>query len=142
LFLEKLAHEPHSGSLVSFWLDEQVKNLALAVHGSPQPQSLAPDRHDHFVEVPLRTRARTPGPQPAGELQAELPHPAPDRLIGDVEAALGQKLLDITVAQCEPKIEPYRLADDLGRVPVTRVGDRLHARSYSGSAVALAPVLP
>ena len=38
---------------------------ALAIARSLQPQSPAADRHDHLVDVPLRTRARAAGPQPA-----------------------------------------------------------------------------
>src|ERR671912_2295859 len=68
-------------------------------------------------------------PQPtqvAGERRSELEHPAPDGLIGDFEPTLGQELLDISVAQCEPEIEPDGVSDDVGWNLVACVGDRLH----------------
>jgi monovalent cation:H+ antiporter-2, CPA2 family len=37
------------------------------------------------------------------------------RLVGNVEAALGQELLDVTVAQGETEIEPHGMSDYLGR---------------------------
>jgi len=76
---------------------------------------IRPRRRDRFGHsefyldpfVPPGKRLRSPmsgnpcaGPQPAGELQVELPTPAPDRLIRDVEAALGnqdRRLLHCTV---------------------------------------------
>ena len=115
-----------AAALSRLGLHQQVQNLALAIDRSPQPQPLAADGHEHLVEVPLRTRARTSGPQPARELRAELPHPSPDRLIGDVEPALGQKLLHISETQREAEVEPNGLSDHLGRETVARVGDGLH----------------
>ena len=47
-----------------------------------------------------------------------------------VDATLGEKVLDIAVAQGEPKVEPDRMLDDRGRKPVTGVGQGAHHAPY------------
>jgi len=44
--------------------------------------------------------------------QTELYRPAPDALIGDVYAALGEHILDIAKAEGKPEIEPDGVMDD------------------------------
>ena len=48
------------------------------------------------------------------------------RLIGEVQAPLGQKLFHIAVAQGEARIRPRRVPDDFGRELVASVGEGLH----------------
>jgi hypothetical protein len=57
---------------------------------------------------------------------SELESPAPNRLIGHVEPALGQEFLHVAVAQGEPEIEPDRVPDDLGWELMSGVGDGRH----------------
>jgi hypothetical protein len=38
--------------------------------------------------------------------------PTPDRFMGDVDPALGEEFLDVTIAQREAEIEPHRVLDD------------------------------
>jgi len=59
---------------------------------------LARDLYDHFVEVPASGRSLPSLPQLPRKQRAELGDPAPDRLVGQVEPALGQHLLDVTQA--------------------------------------------
>ena len=101
LLLEKLAHEPQSSDLVPFRLDQQVQDLAFTIDRSPQPEPSSTDRDEDFVEMPLRTRARTPGAEPANELRDEPKDPASHRLVRDIQAALGPEFLDLTVLRCE-----------------------------------------
>ena len=56
--------------------------------------------------MPLRARPRAKLAEVASESWPELEHPASNRLIRDVEPALGQEFLYVAVAQGEPKIEP------------------------------------
>ena len=41
--------------------------------------------------------------------------PAADRLVAGLDAALGQELLDVAVAEREAEVEPGRVPNDLGR---------------------------
>ena len=49
-----------------------------------------------------------------------------NRLVGDINPAFGQQLLDIAVAQGEANIKPDRVLDDLGREGMTPVAERSH----------------
>ena len=127
LLFEKLAHKAHGSGFIPFRLDQQVQDLALAIDRSPQPEPPSIDGDNHFVEMPLQTRARTAGAEPLSELRAELEDPTSHRLVRDIDAALGQEFLDVTVAEGEAEIESNGMTDDLRREPVSGVGDGLHA---------------
>jgi hypothetical protein len=51
--------------------------------------------------------------QVPGDLRPEFDSPAPDCLIGHVDAALEQHFLKLAQAQIEPEVEPNRVGDDL-----------------------------
>src|SRR3954447_3418575 len=70
-------------------------------------------------------RRQTP-PDLVGKCLAELERPLPHALMADDDAACGQHLLDHAQAEREAKVQPYGVADDLGReaVPGIAGGDR------------------
>lgn len=47
-----------------------------------------------------------------GESRAEALHPAADALIRDLNAALGQQLLHVSIAQWKPQVQPYCVLDN------------------------------
>ena len=87
--------------------------------------------------MPLVTGPRPPATDSVGEGRAELQAPSADALIEDNDAALGQQQLDISQAQAEHVVEPYRVADKVCREAVTmvRVWRLLHPR-FLAQAVA------
>ena len=62
----------------------------------------------------------------------ELQEPPPDRLVGCVNTSLGQQFLDIPKGQCEPSIEPDRVADDFWREAVALKRYRSHPMMLIG----------
>ena len=66
-------------------------------------------------------------PQPACDHRVEGEDLAPDGLVGDLDAALGKQLLDISLAQREAPIEPAGSVDDVGWEAVAAIGGRGHA---------------
>ena len=68
------------------------------VDGAPQVHPPAGNADHHLIEMPAIARSRALVSQLAGDVRAELQDPAPHRLVGQVETALGQKLLNIAVA--------------------------------------------
>jgi hypothetical protein len=64
--------------------------------------------------------------------RAKLQEPPPDRLVGCVNASLGQQFLNIAKGQCEPGIEPDRVADDFWREPVALKRYRSHPMMLIG----------
>jgi len=91
-------------------LNEDIKNLAFAVHGTPDVQLSAIDGDEHFVEMPPQVRPRPSPSQLARNDSAELQSPAADGLVGYVYATLGEHILDVAVAQREAENKARRLA--------------------------------
>ena len=58
-----------------------------------------------------------------GDGRSELQEPATDGLVEDVQAPLGEHLLNIAVTQSEPGVQPDRMADDIGWEAVTLKGE-------------------
>jgi len=129
LSLEELAEQALGGLRVAPALDEDIENEAILVDGTPKPMLLPGDADDDLVKVPLVATARRSPTDAVGEFPAEFQAPLPDRLMRHRYAAGGQHLLDHAQAQREPKIQPYRIADDLSGVAmasVNRASGRLH----------------
>jgi hypothetical protein len=74
--------------------------------------------------------ACAPVPEFPRDDRAEFQYPTPNRLIGEVETALGQELLDVAIAQREPQIEPDRMLNDRRREAMPAIGEDCHAQSY------------
>ena len=98
LFAQQLAHQLDGRRSVSTTLDQDLKNLAFVVDGTPQIHVLACDPDDHFVEMPAIARSRTAPSQAPRDCRSEFEHPTANALVGEVKAALGKQLFDIAIA--------------------------------------------
>ena len=87
-------------------LHHQVQNLALVVNGAPEKHPTPANRADHFIQMPTRRRRGAATLQVPGDLRAKLDRPAADRLVGDLDPALGEQFFDVSEAQGEPEVEP------------------------------------
>jgi len=65
--------------------------------------------------MPTTVGFRSGFTQVIGNDPPEFENPPTIRLIADRQSALNQKILDIPLAQGEPKIEPNSVPDDVGR---------------------------
>jgi len=115
---------------VTPWLNDDVKNFALVVDGTPEVVDLAADPDEDLVQMPASRRPWPALSNPSGIDAAELERLPAHRLVGGVDATLGEQVLDIAIAQGEPKVEPNRMLDDRGRKPVTGVGWAAHDAAY------------
>src|SRR5574340_150137 len=143
--LEELAEELLGRSSVSPGLDQDVKDVAVLVHGAPQVVAFAVDPDEHLVHMPRVTRSGPPPAQLVGVALAELGAPVADRLVGDHDAALEHHLRDVPQAQREAVVEPDAVADDLHRVPVPLMsvgGSAYPADSLTGSGRQVSTVCP
>ena len=94
-------------------------NLRLDFDSPPQEHPPAADLHHHLVQMPPTGRRRSSPPQIGSHQRPELQGPAPNGLIADLNAPLGEQLLDIPKAQRKPELEPYCVTADVRRKPVT-----------------------
>ena len=113
--------------------------MAVLTHGPPEVVSLATDREEHLVEMPLITGAWAPPPELVGVLLAKFPAPLPDGFIRDDDPPGEQEFFHIPVAQAEAEVQPDRVADDLdGKavVLITVDGRCVHVPSMAHQASA------
>src|SRR5271166_2681008 len=125
---QELAHQFQRSVLVSLRLDQHVEDLALGVDGPPEVDHSAVDFQIDLVEMPSRMRLQATLSQVGRDHRSEMVHPTPNRLVRHRHSALRQQILDVTQAEGEPEVEPYRLVNDLGRESIPAVADLVHPR--------------
>ena len=106
---EQFHHEFLCGLRIPSALDKEIQHLTLVVARA----SIYRRGNHHFIEVPMIARSRPRTADIRRDRRPELQEPSPDRLVGCVNTSLGQQFLDIPKGQCEPGIEPDRVADDV-----------------------------
>lgn len=110
---------------VSAFLHKDVEHDAMLVDGAPEVMQRVANTQENLVEVPSVTRVRPSPAQPGCKVLAESQAPAPDALVRDHNAALGQDQIDITQAEAENVVESNGMVGDLGREAVTGIGRAL-----------------
>ena len=111
--LQQTPEEPLGSFPITSLLDQNIEDDTVLIHGTPKIMLNAQDPDEHLVEVPLVARSGTAAAQTTGKVPAEFLAPAPHRLVGDDDAALSQKQLNIAQAEAEHMIQPYSMADNL-----------------------------
>jgi hypothetical protein len=70
-----------------------------------------------LVDEPPVTRCVPTEPGRIGQKRCEVLHPAKDRHVVDLNAALQQKIFDVAVGQAVPQVSAHRDHDNLRREP-------------------------
>ena len=132
--LQQASEKPFGRLAISPWLNEDVENDAVLIHGTPQIMLRALDPDQHLVHVPLVPGPWSAASQAVCEGLAKLLAPPTNRLIRDDSTAFSQKQLNVPQTEAEHMIQPDRMADDLGRkaMAVVRIGRGFHAASLAG----------
>jgi hypothetical protein len=99
--------------LVPPTLHQNIEDVPVLVHGSPEIVPSTMNREKYLIPMPLIARPGTSTAQLIGVLLAKLATPFPDRLVGHDHAADAQKLLHISVTEAEPVVQPHAMATDL-----------------------------
>ena len=123
--LQQLTKEAFSGSPIASRLDEDIDDVAILVHRTPEILPLTLDGYKHLVQVPRIAEATLPSLQPASVFWTELDAPKSDRFIRDGDPPLGKEVLDISKAQTKAMVEPNGVADDLRWKSISAVARRL-----------------
>src|SRR5260370_40648231 len=125
--------------LVSFRLNQHIEGLALRVDGPPEIDHTAVDFQINLVEVPSRVRFRAALSQVGRDHRTEMVHPTPNGLVRHRHSAFRQQIFDVTQAEGEPEVEPYRLVNDLRRETIPAVADFLDPLGYSATGRTASP---
>ena len=117
--------EAFGGFPIAARLDENIDHVTILVNGAPEKLSFASDRDEHLVQVPRIAEATLPTLQRSSVFRAELEAPKPDRLVGNRDAALGEKVFYIPKAETEAVVEPNGMTDDFCWKSVSTVARRV-----------------
>ena len=121
LCFQELAEESdRSSSIPSGW-HEDVDHIPILVNRPPHVLRPALHPHEQLIEIPRISLAAPPPPQPSRILQPERPAPLADRLVRDVDAALGEEVLDVPNTEAESVVQPHRVTDDFRQESVSSV---------------------
>jgi hypothetical protein len=126
LFFQQLPYQLQRRLCIPLRLHEEIQNLALIVDGTPQPMSLPSDNDGHFIEVPIVAGRWSHMTQVSSNWRTKFEEPAPDALVGNIEAPLGKQILHISIAQGKPGVKPNRVANDVRWKAVAAIGNRFH----------------
>jgi len=74
-------------ALVAASLDQNVEFGAMLIDGTPQQMGFPAQRHEHFVQMPGRSRLAAGTLGAMRKARAELVAPAPDRFVADEHSA-------------------------------------------------------
>jgi hypothetical protein len=91
---------------------EDVDDVAVLIHGTPQIPLLPLDLHEHFVQIPGVAHAAPAASQPPRIVEPERQTPLANRLIRNGDTSFREEMLDIAETQAKPVVEPDGVTDD------------------------------
>jgi len=114
---------------VTMPLKGEVKHETMLVHGLPESVSNAIDAGAHLVEMPPGTPPGFPVAQVFREEGSEFNAPLAQSLVAELDTALVEQFLNVSVTQWEAMVEPDSMLDD-GHGETVAIGFRVsHGRS-------------
>ena len=81
-----------------------------------------------LIQMPLVANPRKATTDLIGELLAEFARPLPHGFVADDDAAGGEQLLNHAETKREAEIQPYGMADNLGRKPIAGIAEASERR--------------
>ena len=134
--LQQLAEESFGGFPITARLDEDIEHITILIYRAPEVLAFALYLYEDLVQVPRVTETTLSTLQSPSVFRPELDTPRSDRFIGNGDAALSQKTLDIAKAQAKSVVQPDRVADDFGRKSISAVARRVpfHPPSLSDAS--------
>ncbi len=109
---EQFPEESFRCLFVSPTLHQDIKDVSVLIHSSPQGVFLSPDCENDLVHVPCVATARTAMTQFVGIRLPTFQALLPNRFIGHNHAPLCHKFLNISVTERKTKIEPDAVTDN------------------------------
>ena len=109
LCFQELTEESDRSSSIPSGLHEDVDHIPILVNRPPPVLRPALNPHEQLIEIPRISLASPPPSPPSRILQSERQAPSADRLVRDVDAAVGEEVLDVPNTEAEPVSRPGEL---------------------------------
>jgi hypothetical protein len=103
------------------FLNQNVEEVAVLVHRSPQVTAVSSDGHRDFIEKLAVAAWTLPFLDAPSKLRTEVRCPLAHCFIGYEDPAFGEQILDIAKTQAETVIQPHGVSDDIWRKAVSAV---------------------
>jgi hypothetical protein len=122
--LEQLAEELLCRNLMTMALHQNLEDMALLIHGSPEIVMFTVNGEKDLIKMPRISWLGPSTPHLLGIGWPPRPTPLPHDCSGQDPTAPGPQLFDIAVAEAAADLEPDTMAHDLRRKPraLRRVG--------------------
>jgi len=129
------AKESLGCALIAPGLQQNIDDVSVLIHGTPEILLLAVDSDEEFVQIPDVAEATLFPLQTLYITRSEFSAPLSDGFERNQDAAFGQQIFDITEAHTETMIDPHGIADDFRRESVSAVAGSggLHGLSLSAA---------
>jgi len=132
LSVERLGHcareKLQCGPAVPVFRGEDLRHFSFVTNWTPEIANLALEPDKHFVQLPpppgIRPTMDASSPDLRREHRPKPISPEPDRLVADIDAALGQEVLDLAQRQRIAGVHHHREADHFGRTVEVEEGIR------------------
>lgn len=118
VFTQEASQECFCGLGITVPLEHEVEHGSVLVYRSPEPVANTIDAGTDLVQVPPGTLEGFPVAQFFSEEGSELDAPLAEGLVADLDAALVEQFLHVTVAEGEAVIQPNDMLDDRHRESV------------------------
>jgi hypothetical protein len=92
LTTQESSKESLCSALITLRLDQDVDDVAVLIHGSPQILLSAIDSNEDLIQVPVVAQSSLSSLQFPSIVRTELLTPLPDRLIGHDDSTLGKEI--------------------------------------------------
>ncbi len=93
--LQEFAHQPCCGPGIAATSHQESEHLTFAVDGAPKIKLLTSDHDEHFIKEPVIGWLVTVLPKAPSVDTTEMQEPSTCRLVGDIQSAFRQKLLNV-----------------------------------------------
>jgi len=104
-------------------LHQDIKGVAILIHGTPEILLDPVDGDDGFIKVPGIAQLALPLFQFACIGRAKFQTPAPYRFVGHDDPAFSEEFFDFPKAKAEPMVEPHGVTDNGRRKTMALVAD-------------------
>lgn len=121
LTFEQAAEKAFSRPLIATTLHENINNIAVLIHGTPQILALSLNGDKDFVDMPCIAQVSMPFFEFSSIGRPKLLTPLPNRFIRDGDPTFGEEFFDFTKAETKPMVEPHGVADNFRGKSMTLV---------------------
>ena len=104
---------------ITILLDKDIQDIPILIDRAPKRVQFAVDLDKHLIEEPDIASLSQSMTNVIGVILTEFQTPLTNSFVGNHNTSRGQDFFNITKTQGKSKVQPYRMADDFSRIPLS-----------------------